>query len=158
MPFVLGYFSRLGTPQTGLTPTIRIRRVDTGVLVVTDAAMIEIGDGFYRYSFGTPQGFDGAQDYAIRMDGGSVLGSERYVVASNEAILPEQTVDGSGPSDVTLEQLWRTLLARFVGQADVTQVAGEKVVTYLQQDEATTQHQTTTNTSETQRRTTVDPV
>jgi len=153
VPQILGFWTKLGVPQVGLTPTIRVRRVDTAALIVTDAAMVEIGDGFYRYNFDSGAGFDGSLDYAIRMDGGSVLGSARYLAASNEAILPETTVDVG----VDLEQLWRTLLARFVGQADVAEVAGEKIVTYLQQDDATTQHQTTTNVGETQRRTTVDP-
>jgi len=45
---ILSYFSLYGTPSTGLSPTIRIRDISDNSLVVTDAAMAEVGDGFYR--------------------------------------------------------------------------------------------------------------
>lgn len=60
--------SALGVPLTSPAnaPTIRIRRLDTNALVVTDAAMTEVGDGNYKYIF-TP-GVDGI-DYVARGDG-----------------------------------------------------------------------------------------
>jgi hypothetical protein len=48
------------------TPTIRIRRIDTNALEVTDAAMTEIGDGLFKYDF-TPA--VDSQEYVVRADG-----------------------------------------------------------------------------------------
>jgi hypothetical protein len=76
---IIAFFSLYGTPQTGLSPTVRIRIVSTNALVVTDAAMTEVGDGFYKYSFSE---FDKTVEYSIRCDGGATLaGAERYPVA-----------------------------------------------------------------------------
>lgn len=73
---ILGYFSSSGVPQTSLSPTIRIRRIDTHTLVVTDAPTINDGDGFYIYNFAPL----GGVDYSVRMDGGSGLAaSDRYL-------------------------------------------------------------------------------
>lgn len=79
---ILAFFSSSGTPSTGLSPTIRIRVATTGTLVVTDEAMTEVGDGFYRYSFTT---YDEDASYSIRADGGAGLSaSDRYVYAGND--------------------------------------------------------------------------
>lgn len=44
-----------GVPLTGGTaPTIRIRRLDTQALVVTDDPMVEVGEGMFTYSFDPP--------------------------------------------------------------------------------------------------------
>ena len=80
---ILSYFTNSGVPETGLSPTIRIRNVSTGALVITDAAMAEVGDGFYRYDF---TGYDATVDYSIRSDGGvSLADAERYAYAGNES-------------------------------------------------------------------------
>ena len=64
------------TAATGLSATIRIRIVSTNALTVTDAAMTEVGDGLYKYSFA---GYDPDVEYAIRCDAGVVTGlSNRY--------------------------------------------------------------------------------
>ena len=60
-------------------PTIRIRRLDTGALVVTDDAMTEIGDGCYVYVFTESN----LLEYSIRVDGDptaadQVTSEERY--------------------------------------------------------------------------------
>jgi len=79
---IVAPFTFNGTPATGLIPTIRIRNVITGVLIITDELMVEIGDGFYKYDF---VGYDSSVDYAIRCDGGNALpGGERYIFAGNE--------------------------------------------------------------------------
>jgi hypothetical protein len=76
---IITFFSLYGTPQTGLSPTVRIRVVSTNALVVTDAVMTEVGDGFYKYDFST---YDKTIEYSIRCDGGTTLaGAERYPVA-----------------------------------------------------------------------------
>ena len=48
--------SAAGVPlvSPGDAPTIRIRRLDTQALVITDVAMIEVGDGVFHYSFDPP--------------------------------------------------------------------------------------------------------
>jgi hypothetical protein len=77
---ITAYFSSSGTPATSLSPTIRIRLVSTGALVVTDDAMTEVGDGWYKYVYTS---FVPGIDYTIQCDGTSTLsGYDRYVVAS----------------------------------------------------------------------------
>jgi len=79
---IISFFTDKGTPKTGLSPTIRIRDVDTTSLVVTDAAMTEIGDGFYKFSFTS---YDEEKVYSFRADGTSTLTqADRYVFGTNE--------------------------------------------------------------------------
>jgi hypothetical protein len=79
---ITAFFSDQGAPKTGLSPTIRIRNAITTSLVVTDAAMTEIGDGWYKYDFA---GYDPTIDYVIRSDGGALLANhERYSYGNNE--------------------------------------------------------------------------
>jgi len=78
---IIAFFTDKGVPKTGLTPTIDIWKAD-GTQVVTAASMTEIGGGFYKYDF---TGYNGAEQYCIRADGGATLvGNERYVYGSNE--------------------------------------------------------------------------
>lgn len=78
MSTILASFTNQGVPATGLSATIRIRRTDTQVLVVTDAAMTEQGDGGYSYDFTPVDGLD----YHIRCDGTATLPNpERYLFA-----------------------------------------------------------------------------
>ena len=55
--WILAYFKSNGVPATGLSPVVRIRDVDTNTLVISGSAMLESGDGFYKYDFSayTPQ-------------------------------------------------------------------------------------------------------
>ncbi len=57
-----------GTPLVAPAnaPTIRIRRIDTQALVVTDDAMTEAGDGVFFYNFTPP--VEGIT-YSVRADG-----------------------------------------------------------------------------------------
>ena len=81
---ILAFFTSSGVPATGLSPTVRVRDISDGSLVVTDAAMTETGDGFYKYDFST---YNSSLDYAIRCDGGITLpDAERYVYAGNEYV------------------------------------------------------------------------
>jgi len=79
---VLARFTNVGVPLTSPSnaPTIRIRQSDDGTLAVTDDAMTEIGDGWYRYN---ASGLDPQLDYVVRADGdptaaGQVTAAERY--------------------------------------------------------------------------------
>lgn len=76
-------FTSGGTPATGLSPTLRIWQIDPGgdILVVTDDAMTEVGDGIYKYVF---IAYNPTLDYVIRSDGGATLPTtERYQSAAN---------------------------------------------------------------------------
>ncbi len=68
VPITVAFESTPGTPLVApaVVPTIRIRRDDTGVLVVTDAVMTELGDGVFHYEFTPP--VDGIS-YAARANG-----------------------------------------------------------------------------------------
>lgn len=80
--YVLSLFTNNGTPATGLSPTIRVRKVSDNSLIVTDAAMTEVGDGWYKYDFSS---YDPSLDYAIRCDGGASLpAGERYTFAGSD--------------------------------------------------------------------------
>ncbi len=76
MVLITVFFTSTGIPSTSLSPTIRIRRIDTDVLVITDAAMSNVGDGFYKYDFTT---YDDTLEYVIRADGTVTLDDvDRY--------------------------------------------------------------------------------
>jgi len=80
---ILAYFSNNGVPATSLIiPTIKIREIPVGTLLVNGDSMTEIGDGFYSYDF---VDYDLTKDYAIICDGTSILSdADRYVYAGNE--------------------------------------------------------------------------
>jgi hypothetical protein len=78
---IKAFFTKAGIPQTGLSPTMSIWKID-GTQVITDAAMIEIASGFYYYDFTT---YDNSEDYVYLADGTTALpDSERYSEGSNE--------------------------------------------------------------------------
>lgn len=89
MPRISAFFTDEGVPllAPGNVPTIRIRRQDTGALVVTDVAMTEQGDGVFTYDFAESP----TLEYVFRCDGdptagGQVTPQERYVAASFSGI------------------------------------------------------------------------
>ncbi len=86
--WVLAFFTDNDGPVTGLSPTLRIRDVSDGSLVVTDAATVEKGDGHYAYDFTSL--YDYSKDYAIRVDGGVTLANNfRYKHAGNESFVDD---------------------------------------------------------------------
>jgi len=92
---ILSWFSQSGAPATGLSPTIKIRDANTGVLIVDELPMVERGDGFYAYDF---VAYDQEEDYIILTDSVTLSGSERYQPAAsgeyNDALNTiESTVD-----------------------------------------------------------------
>lgn len=87
--YILSFFNDDGIPKTGLTPTIKIRDVSNGSLLINGSSMAEVGDGFYRYDY---VAYDSEKDYAIVCDGGiSLSDSERYVYAGNESYVDDVT-------------------------------------------------------------------
>lgn len=80
--YITAFFTTNGTPTTGLSPTINIRNVATGALLINGAAMAEVGDGHYRYWYAA---YSETNEYAIRCDGGATLpASERYTYGGND--------------------------------------------------------------------------
>ena len=69
---ISSYFELNGLPKTGLTPTLRVWEVSTTghTLVVNNDSMIEVGDGFYKYTFST---YDPNKQYLVISDGGVSL-------------------------------------------------------------------------------------
>jgi len=78
--WVLAYFTEEGQPVTGLSPTVLIKDVDTGADVITGSAMVDIGDGFYRYDFSA---YNPTKNYAVTCDSVTLSGVERYTYASS---------------------------------------------------------------------------
>jgi hypothetical protein len=78
----VAYFTEYGEPKTGLSPTIRIRDLSDNSLVITDVAMSEVGDGFYKYTYAAA---DNTENYAGRAYGGSNQpAGEKYVPCAAE--------------------------------------------------------------------------
>jgi hypothetical protein len=80
--YILAFFTDSGVPKTGLSPTINIREVPTGILVISGSNMTGFDDGSYYYDY---TNYDSEKDYAVICDGGSSLANtERYKFAGNE--------------------------------------------------------------------------
>ena len=74
------FFTANAVPSAGLSPTISIWKIN-GTQEVEDAAMTEIGGGFYVYDF---TGYDQGEEYCMVADGGSTLDNEdRYMHGTN---------------------------------------------------------------------------
>jgi len=103
-----GYWeSSVGVPMVAPAdvPEIRIRRLDTDALVVTDLAMTEVGDGIFKYVY--PAAINSIE-YAARADGDpSVTGQAtvRYI---------------SGSGDTKVEETWKTLGLDRLDPVDIT--------------------------------------
>ena len=120
MSFVIqSYFAKGGTPQTGLSPTIRIWEVDgtTSDIIIgspngtgnpgggvgTDGVMTEVIDGVskdgeYKFEFTVAMGYDPTKSYSARADGGVTLPpADRYQYATFDAtdnVTIQNLVDG----------------------------------------------------------------
>jgi hypothetical protein len=66
---ITSFFAQSGTAKIGLNPTIRVWHVlpASNTLVVVDAPVAEVGDGFYKYEFIL---YDPASDYVVQVDAG----------------------------------------------------------------------------------------
>jgi hypothetical protein len=113
---ITAYFSSSGTPATGLTPTVTVRDVSDGSVVVNAQAMTEVGGGDYKYTFA---GYDSTKDYVVLCDGGiTLVGTERYAHAGSDEVTPQQvweyatrTITSGG---ITVAQIWDALLTGIV--------------------------------------------
>jgi len=78
---VLAFFTNNGFPGTGLNTTIKIREVESGVVIADWESMIEIGDGWYKYDFV----YDYTKEYVATIDGSDILSdSERFIYAAKD--------------------------------------------------------------------------
>jgi hypothetical protein len=79
-----------GAPESGLSPTIKIKNITDDVVDVAAGAMTDKGDGFYSYAF---VAFDSSKLYTVLVDGGPTLADpERYVSMT----VPSVQVDNNG--------------------------------------------------------------
>tara|TARA_R110000851_G_scaffold120002_1_gene248084 strand:- start:25190 stop:25618 length:429 start_codon:yes stop_codon:yes gene_type:complete len=81
MPLLVAHLTNNSAPLTSpaQVPTIRVRRLSDNALVVTDAAMTEVGDGSFVYDMTTV----GLLEYSFRVDADptaadQVTARERY--------------------------------------------------------------------------------
>lgn len=93
MSEIVACFTAAGVPLVAPTdvPTIRIRRIDTQALVITDLAMTEQGDGCFSFTFAPVA----TLEYSIRADGDPLVGgqlspSERFAFGSLSGITVEE--------------------------------------------------------------------
>ena len=85
--YILSFFTSYGTPKTGLSATVKVIEIPTGTVLIDNASMIELENGFYYYDFTT---HDLTKDYAVLCDGSNVLiASDRYVYGSADDFLVE---------------------------------------------------------------------
>ena len=96
-----------GVPMVAPTdpPEIRIRRLDTDALVVTDLAMTEVGDGIFKYEYTAAIN---SIEYAGRADGDpNVTGqaTQRFQ---------------AGSGDTKVEETWKTLGLDRLDPVDIT--------------------------------------
>lgn len=111
---ISSFFTLNAVPAEGLSPlpSLRIWLV-TGTsetLVINNAAMNEVGDGFYQYSFTS---YDPAQEYVFRVDGGSTYAAdnaERYQAGSVEV----STLTPAQEQDIA-DTVWNSTLSNYVG-------------------------------------------
>ena len=92
------------------TPTIRIRRLSDNALVVTDAAMTEVGDGLYSYSFD----LDTDLDYVARADGDPTAASQvpaarRYLAAGFSGLDEKARIDITNRMDINVAETVATV-------------------------------------------------
>lgn len=129
------FFTDGGAPKTGLSPTIRIRNLSTGSLVVTDAAMTESGDGFYYYDFTS---YDEELEYSIRCDGTATItnSAERYTYAGNESYM-EDILDATASDHVEVGSIGAAIGASGGGWYEGTPVEGGKARTMTKEEAET---------------------
>jgi hypothetical protein len=98
-------FSTSGVPETGLSPTITIRNTEDGSIVVSAAAMTEVGGGAYKYDFNN----DIAKKYSVVSDGGVDTLDSRYLTAWSERAKAEaEIVDVlADTNEIHWEIFWR---------------------------------------------------
>ena len=122
--YILSFFTDDGSPKTGLAPTIKIRDVSDGSLLVNGFSMPEVGDGFYRYDYSS---YDSEKDYAIVCDGGiSLSDADRYVYAGNESYVDDVT-NGVWSEDLSTYDSGAALIQQeqlFAGDVIIDTVSG----------------------------------
>lgn len=109
---VSAFFTTNGVPSDILSPTIKIWEVtsSSNILVVNNANMALVGDGFYKYEFAA---MDPLKDYLFRADSGaSQSADERYCI---------------GSSMLSKEEISDTVWDEDTSEHNIANSAGEKV-------------------------------
>lgn len=120
------HFTTGSVPQPGLTPIIDIFELVQGnpssnPQVVNDGAMVEVGQGWYRYDFTS---YDPRKSYVFTIDGGpSMADEERYKVGGNESYLEETVSEVWNEQATDHTQTGSTGLLLNQIRADVTTLA-----------------------------------
>lgn len=84
---IKSFFTDKGVPKTGLTPLITIRRVSDNSIQINAAAMTEVAQGWYKYTYTN----DVAEEYFVHVDGtASLSNSDRYQYGEIEKDLVNQ--------------------------------------------------------------------
>jgi hypothetical protein len=110
---IVSAFQDKGTPKTGLTPAITIYDLADNSVVVNAAAMSEVANGMYKYSFAT---YDAEHNYGVYVDGGAtLLDTDRYQYFGGEWKPPVQDTIVEGT--ITMQHVLMAILAEMAGKA-----------------------------------------
>jgi len=82
MAYFSVYFSNSGAPHTGLAPTITLRDISDGSVVLNAIAMVEKGSGWYAYDYAA---YDYTKEYVGFCYAETVLTDEPYKPISTGA-------------------------------------------------------------------------
>ena len=107
----------LPTPALGLVPTVKIRDISDGSIVVNGAPMTEVGDGGYKYIFSA---YDALKNYQIVCDAGSSIIARYSYGYNGEYIVQTMTL----PFEATIDN--ETILSGDI--ENVIQLEGNIVV------------------------------
>ncbi|PPD55677.1 MAG: hypothetical protein CTY12_00025 [Methylotenera sp.] len=127
------HFTSSGIPQVGLTPVIDIFELDAtnpllNTHVVTAAATVEVGLGWYRYNFTS---YNPTKNYVFTFDGGNTLidcdrykigGNESYVEEISSQVWEEQSTDhlNAGTTGFLFTQIKSDTTSIMVSQGTIT--------------------------------------
>lgn len=116
--YVSAFFTNLGVPETGLSPTITIWNAATRAAIVTGAAMTEVASGWYTYNFASHVK---TIEYAFTCDGGAGLPiTERYAPGVID-LVPELT------AGAIADAVWDEAAAGHVAVGSVGELQGNLV-------------------------------
>ena len=124
------FFSDVGVPKTGLTPSISFVDIATG-LVDDSGSMSEVSagnaPGWYNYDFTT---YDETIDYAVSADGGGSLGNnDRYKYGHNDLgqVTSAQTI---AQADLDDPAQYKADVSALAIEANVEGHAGDALTAY----------------------------
>jgi hypothetical protein len=91
------HWTASGASQTGLSPTIDILNSSNGSVLINDAAMTELAQGFYSYDY---TNYTPGTEFLYLADSGSGASDTQLIAGSNESYLHgelwDTTISGIG--------------------------------------------------------------